>query len=60
MSGPTIATVPVRVRLNSEQTLSDFALMVQAQAFEMTTHEEFGLVNIASLGQDVGNNSSKT
>jgi hypothetical protein len=53
MSGPTIATVPVRVRLNPEQSLSDFALMVQAQGFEMTSYEQFGLTNIAKLSQDI-------
>jgi amino acid adenylation domain-containing protein len=52
MSGPTIATVPVRLHIDPEQNLLDFVRGVQSQAFEMTSHEQFGLQNIGKLSQD--------
>jgi amino acid adenylation domain-containing protein len=52
--GPTIATVPVRVRLNREQTVSQYLQDVQSQAVDMIAHEQFGLQNIARLGPDAG------
>ncbi|UKZ82421.1 NRPS [Trichoderma virens FT-333] len=52
MVGPTIATVPVRVRINRQQLISDFLEGVQRQAVEMIAFEQYGLQNIAKLGDD--------
>lgn len=48
--GPTIATVPVRVRLQSDQTVSSLLNRLQEQAAEMIAHEQTGLQQIAKLG----------
>lgn len=47
--GPTFTTVPVRINLNAEASVSDLLLQVQSQAFEMMPHELAGLQNIQSL-----------
>ncbi|KAK5988958.1 Nonribosomal peptide synthetase lcsA [Cladobotryum mycophilum] len=52
MSGPTIATVPVRIRLDRTKTISTFLGDVQSQALEMVAHEQYGLQNISKLSQD--------
>ena len=52
MAGPAIATVPVRIRQDPEMALSDFLHGVQTQASDMTAYEQFGMHNIARLGQD--------
>nr|POE73233.1 nonribosomal peptide synthetase vlms [Quercus suber] len=52
MTGPTIATVPVRIRLESQQTVSKYLTNVQKQASEMIPFEQFGLHNIAKLDED--------
>ncbi|KAL6855593.1 NRPS [Amphichorda felina] len=49
---PTIATVPVRVRLAKDQKVSDFLHSVQRQATEMIPFEQMGLHRIAKLGPD--------
>jgi amino acid adenylation domain-containing protein len=49
MAGPAIATVPVRLHLNSEQTVGSFLHDVQSQAFEMSAYEQYGLQNISKL-----------
>lgn len=51
--GMTIATVPVRVRLDTgsrKRPASAFLQDIQRQATEMVAHEQFGLQNIARLG----------
>nr|POE50466.1 cyclochlorotine synthetase [Quercus suber] len=53
--GPTIATVPVRIRLDNQQTVPRFLMDVQKQAFETTRFEQFGLHNISKLGHDAKN-----
>lgn len=50
--GPTIATVPVRVRLVPSQTVENFLRQMQDQSTEMIPHEQFGLRNISRLGAD--------
>ncbi|KAK8036909.1 non-ribosomal peptide synthetase [Apiospora marii] len=52
MSGPTIATVPVRVRLDPNQSVADFLQGIQAQASEMATYEQYGLHNISKINSD--------
>lgn len=51
MSGPSVATVPVRVRLDTEQRVADFLLDVQTHASGMILHEQFGLQNIIKLSE---------
>ncbi|KFH45123.1 Nonribosomal peptide synthetase-like protein [Hapsidospora chrysogenum ATCC 11550] len=49
---PTIATVPVRVRLAKHQQVSDFLHSVQRQSADMIPFEQMGLHRIAKLGPD--------
>ncbi|UKZ76547.1 NRPS [Trichoderma virens FT-333] len=49
MAGPTITTVPVRVRLDRMQCVSEFLQNIQTQASEMVAYEQFGLQNISRL-----------
>ncbi|KAL9637232.1 MAG: hypothetical protein Q9164_002318 [Protoblastenia rupestris] len=54
MVAPTIATVPVRVQIDSKQTCSEYLTAVQRAATEMIPFEQTGLQNIAktsSAGQ---------
>lgn len=50
MTGPTIATVPVRVVFNGDENIEDLCRQVQAQSIEMTPFEQTGLQNIRRLG----------
>nr|POF14189.1 nonribosomal peptide synthetase tes [Quercus suber] len=52
IAGPVISTVPVRVKLDQEQSVAQFLEDVQAQATEMIAFEQLGLQNIAKLGAD--------
>ncbi|CAN9330998.1 unnamed protein product [Alternaria alternata] len=47
---PTIATVPVRVCLQKDQTVTAFLEGLQDQATEMIAHEQTGLQRIAKMG----------
>jgi amino acid adenylation domain-containing protein len=49
MMGPTIATIPVRVRLDLQRPVSKFLQDVQTQALEMVSYEQFGLQSINKL-----------
>jgi amino acid adenylation domain-containing protein len=49
MSGPMIATIPIRTRLDGGKSTAAFLKDVQAQSMEMTPYEQFGLQNIAQL-----------
>ncbi|KAE8868631.1 hypothetical protein PTNB29_02542 [Pyrenophora teres f. teres] len=51
MVGPTIATVPVRVRVQGDQATCVFLKGLQDQATEMIAHEQSGLQRIAKMGQ---------
>ncbi|OKL62742.1 hypothetical protein UA08_01138 [Talaromyces atroroseus] len=46
MTGPTIATVPLRLRLQSNNSLENLLSAVQAQATRMIQFEQMGLQNI--------------
>ncbi|KAI0193941.1 hypothetical protein EV127DRAFT_231355 [Xylaria flabelliformis] len=51
IAGPTIATVPVRIRLDEKNmSISELLLQVQSQSFNMLPYEQFGLSRIARLG----------
>lgn len=49
MVGPVISTLPVRVKLNAQQRVSDFLYKMQSQATDMMPYEYMGLQNIAKL-----------
>jgi amino acid adenylation domain-containing protein/non-ribosomal peptide synthase protein (TIGR01720 family) len=52
MIAPTIATVPVRVHIDREQTVTQFLNMIQSQTIEMIPFEHIGLQNIAKINRD--------
>ncbi|KAK4866557.1 hypothetical protein LT330_008489 [Penicillium expansum] len=47
--GPTITTVPFRIRLGSTQTARDVLVDVQQGSSQMIPHEQYGLQNISRL-----------
>ncbi|KAK1911102.1 hypothetical protein P3342_011704 [Pyrenophora teres f. teres] len=47
--GPTIATVPVRVRVRGDQTVSAFLHNLHQQSTEMIAYEQTGLQQIAKM-----------
>ncbi|KAF9890441.1 hypothetical protein FE257_005846 [Aspergillus nanangensis] len=49
--GPTITTVPIRVRIRPELTVSAFLDQIHQQATEMIPHEHFGLRHIAGISR---------
>lgn len=49
MVGPTIATIPMRVRLSKNQTVSEYLHMIQRQTSEMIPFEQAGLQQIAKV-----------
>ncbi|KAK0108438.1 hypothetical protein ONS95_003241 [Cadophora gregata] len=49
IAGPTIATVPVRVQIKHEDTVSEFLAMVRQQSNDMIRYEHTGLQNIRRL-----------
>lgn len=52
MTGPTIATVPVRLRVDDQITVRDFLKEVQNQAIETTVYEQIGLQHIRRISAD--------
>ncbi|KUM62352.1 hypothetical protein ACN42_g4754 [Penicillium freii] len=52
IAGPTIATVPVRVKLNWDQTVDNLLQQVQRQMVETTEYEQFGLQRIQRIDED--------
>ncbi|KAH8203786.1 hypothetical protein TruAng_002079 [Truncatella angustata] len=52
MIGPTITTVPLRVKLDSETTVTKFLQAVQDQSTDMIRYEHSGLQNIAKMGNE--------
>jgi amino acid adenylation domain-containing protein len=50
MVGPTLTTVPVRVRIDNQKTVAEFLQAIQQQATEMISFEHNGLQNIKKLG----------
>ncbi|UNI16430.1 NRPS [Purpureocillium takamizusanense] len=51
IAGPLIATVPIRVRLDRRQLVSDFLMSIQRQATDMVNYEQYGLQRIARLSR---------
>ncbi|KAL7621640.1 hypothetical protein AAE478_008967 [Parahypoxylon ruwenzoriense] len=52
MTGPTIATVPVRVTLDAEEGVDQLLSRIQEQAIEMFAFEQMGLQWIRRLNDD--------
>ncbi|GFP57554.1 nonribosomal peptide synthetase lcsA [Trichoderma asperellum] len=52
MPGVMLATVPVRVQLNRNQTVTEYLRSIQAQSTDMVAYEQFGLQNISSLSKN--------
>lgn len=50
--GPTIATVPVRIRIDEAKSISDYLNSVQAQAISMIPFEQTGLQHITKISPD--------
>lgn len=53
IAGPTIATVPVRVKFNWDQTVADLLQQVQRQTIETTEYEQFGLQRIQRIDEEI-------
>ncbi|KAK5991430.1 Nonribosomal peptide synthetase lcsA [Cladobotryum mycophilum] len=52
VSGLVAATVPVRVRIDQQKSISAFLQETQHQASAMAAHEQLGLQNISKLGAE--------
>lgn len=52
MTGPTIATVPLRIQLQPDMTCKEALRSVQNHSIEMIPFEQMGLQNISRLGTD--------
>ncbi|KAK4153960.1 hypothetical protein C8A00DRAFT_33292 [Chaetomidium leptoderma] len=52
MIGPTITTVPLRVRVDGGMALATFLKAVQDQGTDMMRHEHMGLQNIAKMSSE--------
>lgn len=49
MTGPTIATVPIRVAIDKTSTVNQFLHQIQDQVVDMTAFEQTGLQNIQKV-----------
>ncbi len=52
IAGPTIATVPVRMRISYTQSVAEFLREVQDQATTMIAHEQAGIQHIQKASED--------
>ncbi|KAG8408242.1 Nonribosomal peptide synthetase [Metarhizium acridum] len=52
VTGPTIATVPMRVVLDPKKTLQEILIQIQAQGIEMTAFEQTGLQRIRRMSTE--------
>ena len=52
IEGPMITTIPVRVHLNLDRSISDFLQQIHAQTVQQIPHEHLGLQNIRRLSKD--------
>lgn len=52
ITGPTFATVPLRVKLGKSRTVSDLLQQVQVQAAEMMPFEQVGIQDIRHMTDD--------
>jgi amino acid adenylation domain-containing protein len=56
--GPTVTTLPIRVKIDRTQTILGFLDDLQGQFSAMIPYEQFGLSRIMALEQDVKNAAS--
>jgi amino acid adenylation domain-containing protein/non-ribosomal peptide synthase protein (TIGR01720 family) len=52
MTGPTIATIPVRISLDPSTSLQDYLQQIQSQSIETTPFEQMGLQRIRKVSPD--------
>ncbi|KAH8821998.1 hypothetical protein F5884DRAFT_828155 [Xylogone sp. PMI_703] len=52
IAGPTIATIPVRIKLDAEGSILDFIMALQTQATEMIQYEQTGLSKIRQISDE--------
>ena len=52
IAGPTVATVPIRMRISYSQTVGEFLQGIQGQATDMIAHEQAGLQHIQKTSTD--------
>ncbi|TVY85333.1 Nonribosomal peptide synthetase dtxS1 [Lachnellula suecica] len=52
VEGPTIATIPVRTRVNPNMSVFEFLEAIQGQATRTLPHEHLGLQNIRKLNEN--------
>ncbi|KAK7991221.1 Nonribosomal peptide synthetase 13 [Apiospora saccharicola] len=52
IAGPTIATVPVRVRFDWDQTVQSLQRQIQQQAVELNQYEQYGLQRIQRIDEE--------
>src|SRR5690606_1568027 len=52
MIGPTLATVPMRIQVDGNCTVSEFLASVQVQSSEVITYQHAGLQHIKRLSRD--------
>ncbi|KAI1871397.1 uncharacterized protein JN550_004391 [Neoarthrinium moseri] len=50
--GPTVTTIPFRVRFSSKQRVSELLAGIQSQYLRILPHAQFGLQNIRALSDD--------
>ncbi|KAL8950907.1 MAG: hypothetical protein Q9222_003085 [Ikaeria aurantiellina] len=54
IAGPTIATTPVRIKLDWHQTVEQLEKQIQDQAVEIAEHEQYGLQRIRQISPFLG------
>ncbi|CAJ0552280.1 Ff.00g062590.m01.CDS01 [Fusarium sp. VM40] len=52
LSGPTLATLPVRIKLTTDRPIHESLAQVQNQFINMMAHEQTGLSRIKQFGQE--------
>ncbi|KAL8659878.1 MAG: hypothetical protein Q9202_006904 [Teloschistes flavicans] len=52
VAGPAICSVPIRVKVNDEQSCQELLRSLQDQATEMISYEQIGLSSIARLSEE--------
>ncbi|KAJ4144337.1 hypothetical protein LMH87_003225 [Akanthomyces muscarius] len=52
-AGPCVATVPVRVEINRNESVMEFLSRIQNQEHEMADYEQYGLRNLGLLGSEI-------
>ncbi|VUC30158.1 unnamed protein product [Clonostachys rosea] len=53
IAGPTIGTVPIRVRFDQSISVDDFQKQLQLQALDIINHEHYGLQNIQRISKEM-------